>query len=390
MPSFVALALAALVVSAPPGPAPSPKARAQVQAQPRKTKVLLITHPTLTVVKNYATLAKDKLLDVNALHIVGIYHEAESEDYVASHEYIEANHLSWMSLRPVRCHLTADDVYKDNACRQEFTALLNGADGLVLNGGADIQPSLYGQAQTMMTQVETPARHVFEVSFLVQALGSARAPDVQPILSTRMDFPILGICVGMQTLNVAGGGTLVQDIPTQIYRQHTVEDAIAAGAASWHRNHAHELGGRNQTSPGVMHPIHLTPEAPPFLRKLCGDGTHDPLVLSVHHQAVEQVAPHYSVLATSDDGKVIEMIGRKDYPNVLGIQFHPERSPMWDKQERALMDPASKQSNFIFEAMNKDPVSRAFNQSIWQWVTRMLLERPAKERPAAGPKATAK
>lgn len=380
--SLLALTLAVAVATIPPGPAPSQKAVTQVEQQ-HKTKVLLITHPTLTVVKNYATLAKDKLLDVQHLHIVGIYHQGETEDYAESHRFIEENKLTWMSLRPVTCHLSADDVYRQNGCRDEFASLLNGADGLVLNGGADIQPSLYGQPQTMMTQVETPARHIFEVSFLVQALGSARAPGITPLLSTRKDFPILGICVGMQTLNVAGGGTLVQDIPTQIYKQQTVEDALSSGAGTWHRNHAHELGGRNFTSVGVMHPIHLTPEAPAFMRKSLGNGAHDPLVLSVHHQAVEQVAPNYSVLATSDDGKVIEMIGRKDFPNVLGIQFHPERSPMWEKEERAVMDPASKQLNFIYEAMSKDVYSRAFNRGVWQWLTQRLLERPAKEKSAA-------
>lgn len=381
--SLLALTLATVITAAGPGPAPSQKAAAQITQQ-KKTKVLLITHPTLTVVKNYATLAQDKLLDVEHLHIVGIYHEAETENYAEAHAYIEQHNLTYMSLHPVKCHISADDVYKDNTCRHEFTQLLNGADGLVLNGGADIQPSLYGQAQTMLTQVETPARHIFEVAFLVAALGSAKAPGVTPILATRKDFPILGICVGMQTLNVAGGGTLVQDIPTQIYKQSTVEDAISAGAATWHRNHAHELGGRNFTSAGVMHPIHLTPEAPEFLRQSVGNG-HDPLVLSVHHQAVEQVAPNYSVLATSDDGKVIEMIGRKDFPNVLGIQFHPERSPMWDKQELALMEPTSKQKNFVYEAMHNDGYTRAFNRSIWQWVTRMLLSRPRKEVAAALP-----
>ena len=370
--SAFATVLVLLALGTTEGPAPTPQAAVHKEAH-KNTKILLVTHPTVSVVKNYATLAKDRLLDVTHLHILGVYGAAETENYAEAQAYITAHHLWWMSLRAVTCTLKPDEVFANNACREEYAAILAGADGMVLNGGADIQPSLYQAPQSMLTQVETPARHLFEVGFLVQALGSARAPAVVPLLAKRHDFPILGICVGMQTLNVAGGGTLVQDIPTQIYKQSTVEDALNADPATWHRNHSHELGARNNTSVGVMHPIHLTPQAPDYFRQTVRGGAQDPLVLSVHHQAVEQVAPGYTVYATSEDGKIVEMMGRSDFPNVLALQFHPERSPMWEKQERALVDPSSHQHNFIYEAMSKDVYTRAFNRSIWQWMSERLL-----------------
>lgn len=364
--------LTLVLSSAAPRAGHPPVARTKLTTRAPQ-KVLLVTHPTESVVRNYATLVRDHVIDVQNLQIVGIYHTSENEDYAASQAFIAKNKLTWMHLRPVRCALRPTDVFASNGCREEFSAILASADGLVLNGGADIQPSLYGQPQSMLTQVETPHRHVFEVALLVQLLGSSRAVDVQPLLQKRPNFPILGICVGMQTLNIAGGGTLIQDVPSMVYGQGTVESALTASPATWHRNHSHELGGNAPVYLGVMHPIHLTPDAPVFMRTAAADGNHEPQVLSIHHQAVDKLAPAYHVYGTSDDGKIIEVMGRHDFPNVLGIQFHPERSAMWEQQERALMDDKSTQYNFIYDAMAADVYTRTFNRGIWQWLSQQLI-----------------
>lgn len=338
------------------------------------THTILITHPRASVLHAYVTLVRQHVLNTHHLRIIGVYHasETESEDYADARAFLEHEHIHWIDLHSVKCALDANDVFKNNHCRKEFQELVDASDGIVLNGGPDIQPQLYGQPTLLTTQVETPRRHIFETALMVQLLGSSRAPEVVPLLRDRPDYPVLGICVGMQTMNVAAGGTLIQDIPSQIYKVSSVEASLASSPAYWHRNHSHELDPGHGVSVGVMHPIHVTAQAPAFLRATLGDGSYEPLVMSIHHQAVDHLGAGYVVWGTSDDGKIVEMMGRQDYPNVMAVQFHPERSPLWDKREEARLSPGDKTTNFAYTAIHRDRMSQAFNESVWQWLGHLV------------------
>lgn len=342
----------------------------QAAGQPN---VLLITHPRASVLRNYVMLVRQHVLSVENLQIIGIYHTSETEDYKDALDYIAAEHLDWIKLHEVKCKLAATDVFAPNACRDSFDKLIKHSSGIIFNGGPDIPPSLYGESQLLTTVVETPRRHIFEVALSVALLGSSRAPAVHPILASRPDYPVLGICVGMQTLNVGAGGTLIQDIPTQLYGERSVEEALGASPATWHRNHSHELSPDKGVSLGVMHPVHLTADAPSFLRLPAKASRTEPQVLSIHHQAVDTVGAGFVVWGTSDDGKIVEVIGRHDFPNVLGIQFHPERSALWDKTEEQLISPKSGAYNFAYGTLEHDPTSRAFNEAVWQWLARKVV-----------------
>lgn len=334
----------------------------------KQPHVLLITHPRINVIKNYVTLVRQHVLNVENLRLVGIYHASESENYQETADYIAKEHLSWVSLHPIKCDLTRDNMFTNNACRPVFQNVLSHADGIVFNGGPDIPPSLYGEPTLLTTVIETPHRHIFEIALLVQMLGSSHAPGVEPLLAQRRDFPVLGICVGMQSLNVAAGGTLTQDIPSQIYGEHSVEEELKTNPGRWHHNPFHALYSDDKAVGfGVMHPIHFTNNAPAFWRLISPNNNFEPQVLSIHHQAVDALGPGYVVYATSDDGKIVESIGRHDFPNVLGIQFHPERSALWDKAEEQRMSPTSKTFNEVFDTLEHDAKSKAFNESIWQW-----------------------
>lgn len=353
------------VQAKPAAPAPP---LAPAKAAKTSTTTLIITHPMDNVLRNYVTLVREHVLVVPNLRIVGIYHKDETEDYSRAQAYLDKEHITWITLHPVDCDVDAETVYSHNACRRAIEPLLNASEGIIFNGGDDIPPFLYRQDTALTTQVEAPQRHIFETAILVQMMGSTRAPDVVPLMASRPDYTVLGICVGMQTLNIAAGGTLIQDIPSQIYHQQSVETALGASPATWHRNHAHERGTKNNISLGVMHPIHMTPHALPFMFTAGKQGSHEPQVLSIHHQAVDKMGAGYLVYATSDDGKIVEAIGRHDFPNVLGVQFHPERSAMWNAQEMQQMSPVSTEHNFVYDAMEHDPDTRALNQGIWVWL----------------------
>ncbi len=154
-------------------------------------------------------------------------------------------------------------------------------DGLVLVGGRDIPPGAYGREPHETVDVMPAERYNFESKLISSWWASGK--------------PILGVCLGMQFANVVRGGTLIQDIPSQVGKEviHRGDDAY----------HLVEI------SPGSC------------LGKILGDDKA--MVLSRHHQAVDDVGSGLKVVASSSDG-VIEGLERIGGGFGLFVQWHPE------------------------------------------------------------------
>lgn len=164
--------------------------------------------------------------------------------------------------------------------------ILERMDGLILTGGEDVHPSYYH---------ETPIEQLGEVDSLRDIY------DLTLIhLADSLQMPILGICRGEQLINVAFGGTLYQDIPTQ---------------------HPDSNICHNQVEPShvLTHQVYFEPQSLPATLT----GTDVLTTNSHHHQAVKLVAPGFRVTARSADSlpEAIEHAGGKP---VWGVQFHPE------------------------------------------------------------------
>lgn len=174
-------------------------------------------------------------------------------------------------------------------------------DGLLLSGGADIDPSFYGEARLPVCEATEPERDRLELALTRQALQSGT--------------PIFGICRGMQLLNVACGGGLYQDLPTQApeSQRHTWGDA----------DHPRDFRA---------HSIEVTPGS--RLATLLGDATTYQ-VNSLHHQAVSRVGEGLTITARSPDG-VVEGMELRDHPYALAVQFHPEELAPTDPASHAL------------------------------------------------------
>jgi putative glutamine amidotransferase len=166
-------------------------------------------------------------------------------------------------------------------------------DGLLLAGGEDVAPGRYGEAPHPSVVDVDPHRDDFEIALVEQA--------------RQRNVPILAICRGIQVLNVACGGTLVQDIPTQV-----------AGALD------HKLTVPPHASYDLAHEVWLDKDT--LLARLMRERLSDAdscEANSRHHQAVKQVAPGFQVSATAPDG-VIEAIEDPTARFCLGVQWHPE------------------------------------------------------------------
>ena len=182
-------------------------------------------------------------------------------------------------------------------------AALDGVDGVLLTGGADVDPAEYNDDERHPTLDLDRVRDAYE-------LAIAR-------LALERDLPLLAICRGVQVLNVAAGGTLVQDIPS------ADPAAIAHSIVEPRDEPAHDVIVSPETCLGAV-----------LADRLGAD--HRLAVNSRHHQSVKKVAPGFIVSAVAPDG-VIEAIERPAAHWCVGVQWHPENfwrsgrfSPLFD------------------------------------------------------------
>ena len=168
-------------------------------------------------------------------------------------------------------------------------------DGFLFTGGDDVDPFYFGEEPSTFSGEITPGRDVFELELARIVMGGLK--------------PVLALCRGIQVINIAAGGTILQDI----YSQRTKPLKHIQKAPRWHPTHK----------------IDIKPESK--LAQILDAA--EVRVNSFHHQAVDLVAPGFIVSATASDG-IIEGIENTEHPFMIGLQCHPEC--MWEKDSRFL------------------------------------------------------
>ncbi len=170
----------------------------------------------------------------------------------------------------------------------ELEAVMPIADGLLLPGGVDPEPALYGRADARELCTVDDARDRLELSAIETAVHRR--------------LPILGICRGLQIATVAFGGTLIPDLQTEGYDGH------------------HRLGPEDR-----KHDVLI--EADSMLAAISGE--RNGIVNSAHHQGVERIPPRLRVVARSADGlpEALEWSQPEGKPFLLLLHWHPERLP---------------------------------------------------------------
>ena len=183
------------------------------------------------------------------------------------------------------------------ASPEQARSILERVDGVLLTGGEDVDPALFGQDQSAMCGAPNRARDETEIALALAARDLGK--------------PLLAICRGPQLLNVAFGGTLIQDIPSEVpgALNHNADD---------------DRGAR-------VHPVSIQPDTL-TARSI---GATEVSVNSLHHQSVKDVAPGFRITATAPDGIVEAIEWDGDDWWALGVQWHPEEmndSPEpWDR-----------------------------------------------------------
>lgn len=180
-------------------------------------------------------------------------------------------------------------------------ALFDLLDGLLLPGGEDVAPASYGQAQQAWCGRISPERDDVELRLARWAMAGG--------------LPVLAICRGIQVLNVALGGNLHQDIATEV---------PGSGKHDWYPDHPRDR---------LSHDVALAPGS----RLATLAGTTSLSVNSLHHQALQNVAPGLAVVARAPD-RVIEAVEAPDHPFALGVQWHPEELAANDPRAQRLFD----------------------------------------------------
>jgi putative glutamine amidotransferase len=159
-------------------------------------------------------------------------------------------------------------------------------DGLILAGGSDIDPACYGAEPHPKTKHTVPERDRFEIALARRAV--------------ERDIPVLGICRGMQLLNVAFGGTLKQHLPDEF----------------GHEDHLRSPGSFDEAD----HDVRLKPGS--LAARATGEEVH--VTKSHHHQGVDRIGEGFKVSGHSVLDDLVETIELPDRRFVLGVQWHPE------------------------------------------------------------------
>ena len=169
-------------------------------------------------------------------------------------------------------------------------------DGLILQGGADVDPECYGEIPMKPEWNGDRVRDLYEIELIE--------------IFRKQKKPILGICRGLQILNVAMGGSLYQDI------NHQLPNSLV------HRNW--DIYDQN------FHTVELLPDS--YLSEIYR-GSNSYRINSVHHQGIKKIAPGLVIEAVCPNDGVIEAVRSIEDPFVMGVQWHPEFQSPVDSEE---------------------------------------------------------
>jgi len=331
---------------------------------------ILMTNPTIQNIERVNYLIKNGILYTGEYEIIGIYFYAEKYDYSQSFRYIRDNNMVKFHMQKITGTLTNDNIFGSNNLTDNFDVMFSQSKGLFIWGNeSDIQPVIYGE-KNKNDYVTDPQKNLFELSLVFHLLGNINNPNFTPFLERNPQYFILGIDDGMGIMNVATGGSMIQDIPSELYNVTTPQEIVQTDNENMHRNYWQEIFDNSQLMSVTFHPVRM--EIGGFLMKKMKlkKSNVSPPMISSHHQAIKHYEDCWKVTARSIDGKVIEGIKSKKYPNVFAVQFHPEISELFQKNGRKYkFSPRDISANY-YERTGKN--GKKFLSKFWKMVSKYI------------------
>ncbi len=322
-------------------------------------------NPTVQNLKTFLFLTGNAIFPLpENYRAVSVYHTSASNNYQQSHDFLKQEKINQIALYELTDLLDVPELFKINSLSIQFRELVEQSEGVIFFGGPDIQPSIYGQATNLLTVITNPQRHNHELSFLFHLLGGYQDESFTPFLEERPDYRILGICLGMQSMNVAIGGTMYQDIPTQLYGISTVEEVLALPADRQHRNYCTNFSLDNELPAGSFHRIRIKPAS--IMENIAGGSAMTPNIVTSHHQAIKDLGMGWKITATCMDEIIVEAIEHTSYPNVFGIQFHPEVPRLFNGEKLKLKP--GETTGLTFPEMLPGSEGYDFHRDFWKYL----------------------
>lgn len=333
-------------------------------------KYIVIMHPTVGNINTWLYLTSEGILPVEpGTGVLGVYSEQGAYDYSQTADFLKQEGLDNIKLMGIETPFDPHFLFAENANSGLFRKIFGMAGGIIFFGGPDIPPATYGREMSLLTVVTDPHRHYLELSFLYHLLGGYQDEDFVPLMEENRDLPVLGICLGMQTMNVATGGTMIQDIPFEVYGKTTVEQVLAMDADRQHRNYWSAYRTDPEVGARSFHRILTEPDS--HMGTVLGRSDVPPYILSSHHQALDLIGKGFRVTAWSMDKKVAEAIEHTRYPNVIGIQFHPEVSSLYMEEEKITFRPGE-EAEHSFMDLYPGELGEDFHRNFWRHTGKLL------------------
>uniref|UniRef100_UPI003216D118 gamma-glutamyl-gamma-aminobutyrate hydrolase family protein n=1 Tax=uncultured Draconibacterium sp. TaxID=1573823 RepID=UPI003216D118 len=345
----------------------------------KRKKYIILCSPTVQRIKTVQFLCNANLLQVkkSKVKFVGVYFDDQNYDFTETQNYIEANKLNNFYLHEIKGDLNENNLFGTNDISDDLKLIFDNSIGVFFFGGPDIPPGVYGE-ENSLSVVTDPERHFFETSFMYHLLGGYQDENFVPFLAERPDYLVTGFCLGMQTMNVATGGTLIQDIPAELFGAENPEATVKIGRFNMHRNYWQEIVKDTLLMGINLHTIRFTDN--PFFGDIVDvKKRSEPRIYSSHHQAADKLGKDLDVTCVSPDGRIVEGLAHAKYPNVFAVQFHPEVPALYSDMYVRKFHPADVPKSY-HEIIGKSSVR--FHEKYWKHISDVLknVKKPKRKQ----------
>lgn len=289
---------------------------------------IAVVNPAVGSLQGIQSLIENNIIDVPGLQILAVCYQKAENDWEAVKGYVNNSETDIFRFERIDGVLSDNTLFKDNELTEPFREIFDKTDGIIFLGGADFPPVIYGEKTRLLTNIRTPFRHYFELSFLFHLIGGSQDTIRTPLLASKPAYPVIGFCLGMQSMNVASGGSMYQDIPSDIYGLQFVEEILALDKNQLHKNYWQNISPDDKMIWSNFHQIKSQMPFSIFDHVLWENNT-TPFVYSSHHQTINKLGLDIKVVATSIDEKVVEIIAHNKWKHVFGVQFHPEVASLY-------------------------------------------------------------